>query len=46
MKHIRLTYALPDGPAIRLDGIWTSTSEAIAWACDRGAVVAMAKVMT
>lgn len=45
MKHIRLTYALAEGPAIRLGGIWSSTSEAISWACDRGAVVAIAKVV-
>lgn len=46
MKTISLTYALTDGPAIRLTTkMWASTSEAIAWACDRGAVVAMAKVV-
>lgn len=45
MKHIRLTYALAEGPAVRVDGIWKSTSDAIAWACDLGAVVAIAKVV-
>ncbi len=44
-KHIRLTYALAEGPAIRLDGIWTSTSEAIAWACGQGAIVAAARAL-
>lgn len=44
-KHIRLTYALSEGPTVRMDGIWSSTSEAIAWACDRGAIVAAAKVL-
>jgi len=44
-KHIRLTYALAEGPTVRLDGIWPSTSAAIAWACDQGAIVAAAKVL-
>ena len=44
-RHIRLTYALAEGPAIRIDGIWHSTSEAITWACDQGAIVAAAKVL-
>ena len=45
-KPIRLTYALAEGPAIRMDGIWPTTSDAIAWACDKGAVVAAAKVLS
>ena len=44
-RHIRLTYALADAPPVRLDGIWPSTSAAIAWACEQGAIVAAAKVL-
>lgn len=44
-KHIRLTYALAEGPAIRVDGIWRSTSDAIAWACGQGAIVAAARAL-
>lgn len=44
-KHIRLTYALAEGPTVRVDGIWRSTSDAIAWACNQGAIVAAAKVL-
>lgn len=42
---IRLTYALSEGPAIRLDGIWPSTGAAIDYAIGLGACVASAKVM-
>ena len=45
-KPIRLTYALAEGPAVRMDGIWPTTSDAIAWACDKGAVVAAARVLS
>lgn len=42
---IRLTYALAEGPAIRLDGIWPSTWDALDYAHKLGARVAAAKVM-
>lgn len=42
---IRLTYALAEGPAVQLDGIWPSTWAALDYAQSLGARVAAAKVM-
>lgn len=44
MQRILLTYALSDGPRVRIRGRWASTSNAIKWAIGLGAVVAVARV--
>ena len=41
---ILLTYALPDGPRVRILDTWVSTSAAVAYAISLGAVVAIARV--
>lgn len=42
---IRLFYALSEGPAIQMVGIWPTPWDALDYANEKGAVVAGAKIL-